>query len=150
MALIISILLFFMAAPSAGMRCIIPGTPKEELGKATAVFAGKVTGHKYVKDDLSGQGVSGKRLAFELTVERVWKGKIEGEVLMYTSEVRQSNGETSGMSEDFNFEDGKRYLIYAVGTIGRLRTSACNRSRELEKAENDLKELGAGHEPERK
>jgi hypothetical protein len=69
---------------------------------------------------------------------------------MYTREARQPNGLTSMMSEDFYFKDGQQYLIYADGTTERLQTSACTRSREIEKAGEDLKELGEGHEPKAK
>jgi hypothetical protein len=69
---------------------------------------------------------------------------------MYTSEVRQPNGQSSMMEEDFIFADGKEYLVYANGQEERLVTSACTRTRELEKAGEDLKELGEGYESERK
>jgi hypothetical protein len=54
------------------------------------------------------------------------------------------------MEEDFMFADGKEYLVYASGQEERLVTSACTRTRELEKAGEDLKELGEGYESERK
>jgi len=133
-----------------GVECFALGSPTEELRGSKAVFAGKVIGRKYITDNLSGVGTPGQRLLIRLQVERVWKGEIGEEVLMYTSRMRQPNGLDSIMANDFSFKDGQRYLVYAGGTLERLSTSACTRSRELGKAGDDLKELGEGHEPIRK
>ncbi len=144
--------MFFTAlltlSPATGMRCIIPGTPTVEFRKSKAVFTGKVVGREYIKDENASSDLdAGERLVIKLAVERVWKGEIGDEVLMYTSEVRHSNGIFSMMAEDFRFEDGEQYLVYANGEMKRLKTSACMRTRKLEKAEDDLKELGEGHKP---
>ena len=148
MALIFSMLVFLMlTSPAAELDCFIPSPPAVELDRAKAVFVGKVIGREYVEDSSSEQGVSGERLIIKIAVERVWKGEIGKEVIMYTSEVRQSDDTTSMMAEDFDFVNEKRYLIYADGTVNRLHTSACTRSREFEKAADDLKELGEGHQP---
>lgn len=127
-------------------RCIIPGAPMQELRKADAVFSGHVIEGTYV-EDINDEGISGKRLVFTLKVMRVWKGDLASTVEMRTSEFRYENGLISMMAEDFHFEKGKEYLIYAYGEPDRLRTSACTRSRLLEKAGDDLKELGTGYEP---
>jgi hypothetical protein len=150
MVLMLFLITLMSPDPLPSLRCMRPGTPIEELHKSSAVFTGKVSGRDYIEDDASENGVAGQRLVVRLKVERVWKGDIGGEVKMYTSEVRHPNGLTSMMSEDFHFQDGKRYLVYAGGQVERLSTSACTRSRELEKAGDDLRELGEGHEPKRK
>jgi hypothetical protein len=150
MMLVLFLIALMFSAPLPELRCFKPGTPIEELGKSSAVFTGKVIGRNYFEDDASGIGVAGQRLVIRLKVERIWKGEVGEEVLMYTSEVREPNGLFSMVAEDFDFEDGKRYLVYAGGPKERLRTSACTRSREFEKAGDDLMELGEGHEPKRK
>ncbi len=147
MTIITSILIFLILVSSAGLRCIVPGTPTQELSKSEAVFTGQVIGREYVKDTSLEQDSAGERLVIKLSVDKIWKGKIGKEVLMYTSEVRYPNGVTSMMAEDFHFEDEKKYLIYANGSMEKLRTSACTRSRKLEKAELDFIELGEGQEP---
>jgi hypothetical protein len=147
-SLILSVfMLFSLTSTATERRCMIPGSPAVELGRANAVFTGKVVGREYVKDVFSEPDVTGERLVIKIAVERVWKGEVGKEVLMYTSTVRHSNDLISMMAEDFNFTDDKRYLIYAVGAADRLQTSACSRSRMIEKAEADLRELGKGYEP---
>ena len=65
-------LLTFSSAPS--LRCFVPANPAEELGKATAVFTGKVIGRNYVKiEDQSDRETGAERLVVKLVVERVWK-----------------------------------------------------------------------------
>ncbi len=54
------------------------------------------------------------------------------------------------MAEDFRFWKGERYLVYAYSRAGNLQTSGCSRTRELARAEEDLRELGEGNLPERK
>ncbi|MDQ3685821.1 MAG: hypothetical protein M3430_09495 [Acidobacteriota bacterium] len=150
MLLVLMLTTLMLPTPLPGVECSVPGSPTEELRKSKAVFTGKVIGRKYVMDNPSGVGFPGQRLVIRLQVERVWKGEIGEEVLMYTSWMRQLNGSDSTSGEDFGFENSQRYLIYAGGTLERLSTSACTRSRELGKAGDDLKELGEGHEPTRK
>lgn len=148
---ILSLIMFLLLTPSmAEARCFIPQKPTVELGKAKAVFTGKVIGREYVKEIFSEEGVTAERLVIKIAVERVWKGDVSKEVSMYTSQVRHPNGLTSMMAEDFNFADDKRYFIYAFGTFDRLQTSGCTRTREVEKAGDDLKELGEGFEPSEK
>jgi hypothetical protein len=133
-------------APAAEPRCVIPGTPTQEMARATAVFSGKVIAREYVSEETS-SGEPSQRLVVRIAVERVWKGDIYVEETMFTTEVRLPNGLTGVMAEDFFFEDDKQYLIYALGKRDHLSTDACTRSRELSKADADLSEFGSGYEP---
>jgi hypothetical protein len=128
------------------MRCVIPGTPTQELSRATAVFSGKVISRDYVAEEMP-SGETRRRLVVKISVERVWKGDIYTDETMFTSEVHLPNGLMETWAEDFYFQDDRQYLIYAFGKRNHLSTNACTRSRELSKAEADLKELGYGHEP---
>lgn len=133
-------------APANVTRCFAPRSPTEELAKATAVFSGKVVRREYVPEATS-EGEFFERLIIRIAVERVWKGDIYADATMYTSETHLANGYVRIFGEDFNFEDDKEYLIYAFGKTDRLSTDVCTRTRELSKADDDLKELGDGNEP---
>jgi hypothetical protein len=145
-SLITLVFVVITASPVANVRCVIPGTPAAELSRATAVFSGKVVGRDYISEETP-SGDTAHRLIIKIAVERVWKGDIFADETMYTSEVRLANGMTQTDAEDFYFQDDKQYLIYAFGKRDRLLTSGCTRSREFSKADDDLKELGYGHEP---
>jgi hypothetical protein len=146
MLLAIALAITTTVAPGTVSRCFVAGSPAEELQKSTAVFSGKVVGRDYVTEETPAGKIS-QRLVIKIAVERVWKGDIFTDVTMYTSEIHLPNGYTKLFSEDFKFDDDEKYLIYAFGKRNRLSTDECTRTRALAKAENDLKELGAGYEP---
>jgi len=119
------------------------GTAKE----AAAVFVGKVVSRELVPLRESG----GHVVAFKFKVERVWKGRLQEEVLISTLQVDYQNGIVSLPAEDFSPRLGESYLVYAyTGQDGRLTTKACSRSRRLKDAEEDIQELGVGYLPEKK
>jgi hypothetical protein len=130
------------------VRCFVPPTVSEELEKSDAVFTGKVITEEYqpVKPTSAG----GEVLTVKLAVERWWKGEMKKEVTLYTQVIRYPNGVTSFMDEDFRFQVGVRYLVYASGTAGELRTNGCRRTKAVVLAEEDLRELGEGRPPEEK
>ncbi|MBL8795644.1 MAG: hypothetical protein JNM56_17195 [Planctomycetia bacterium] len=98
------------------------------MKQATAVFAAKV-----VKIEEAGANRS-----VSLEVQKVWKGVEEKKLVVSTSK--------SGASCGYGFQEGKAYLIYAYqeAKAPMLRVSLCSRTTPLDKAETDLKELGAG------
>jgi hypothetical protein len=136
----------FGNAPST--RCFKPRTVTEELEKSDAVFTGKVIAEEYQPVKSTSEG--GEVLTVKLAVERWWKGEVKKEVTLYTQTIRYPNGRTSFMSEDFRFQVGMRYLVYASGTSGELRTNGCRRTKAVVQADDDLRELGEGRPPEEK
>jgi hypothetical protein len=102
--------------------CAPPGSPREELRRVDAVFSGEVS------------GVSREKI--ELKVEKFWKGPRAKRISI---EYEQSDC-------TYIFAVGKKYLVYAYGK-GIYSTSICTRTEELDKASDDLKELGEGKEP---
>ena len=141
---------FFIFSSEPGMRCVTPGTAAQELKKSSVVFAGKVIERRYIKEEGSSETDVGERMVIKLAVEQIWKGEIDDEVLLFTSEIRYPNGITSMMAEDFHFKDEERYLVYANGEPKRLSTSGCTRTKEFAEAENDLNELNEGRKLNRK
>ncbi|HET8670035.1 MAG TPA: hypothetical protein VFM05_05240 [Candidatus Saccharimonadales bacterium] len=108
-------------------KCKEPGTPLEELKEAAAVFIGKV---KKVNED-------GRARIFEFEVEKYWKGASRKVINVHSGKHIYGS----------RFSMGQKYLVYAYGE-GELGTSRCTRTKSLESATFDLKELGEGKVPE--
>jgi len=145
--------------------CGCPGSPDTNVSdevryafqKSTVVFAGKAVGFEYrkgipnqymesLKKD-SGRQVDYETLVVKFQVERWWKGEVTTEIILLTSETKNSDGTGSNSGCDYSFKKGESYLIYANGKVSQLRTDACSRTKLLTKAEADLKILGEGKEP---
>lgn len=112
----------------SGARCAVY-TVKRALEISRAVFAGEVIGEEK----------NGDVKTFKFKVEKYWKGEDtkEIEVFVYQTPRYQSP-----------FKDGEKFLVYAMGDEdGKLTVSRCSRSRALEYAGDDIKQLGEGKTP---
>jgi len=108
--------------------CVWPGSPREELQRADAVFSGEVS------------GLNKEREKIEFKVEKIWKGPV-AKMISIKYELSDCT---------YLFEVGKKYLVYAYAYAYDkeiFETSKCARNKELDKASDDLKELGEGKEP---
>ncbi|GGO08214.1 hypothetical protein [Saccharibacillus kuerlensis] len=113
--------------------CIIPESAEKAKEQAAAVFTGTVRSIGEFESDRKE-----KYYAVTLAVDESWKGVNESEIVVYT---RWS-------SCQFDFEKGKRYLLYSYENDGRYEVVNCGRSGEIHQenagAAADLEELGAG------
>jgi len=76
------------------------------------------------------------RLKVTLRLRAVWKGVPEGErVTVFTASQSAACG--------FEFQSGKKYLVYAYDSDGELTATLCSRTTLLKRAEEDLQGLGA-------
>jgi len=130
-------------------RCFAKQKVSDERRTASAVFLGEAVAREYKEvqpTDPEGP-VSGQVLTVRFRVERWWKGSGIDEVILYTTEIKRPGGLTERMAEDFEFQVGKRYIVYALGPENHLHTSECQRTAKVEQAGEDLKKLGAGRLP---
>jgi hypothetical protein len=104
--------------------CAWHGSPREELQRKDAVFSGEVISRDF------------KTAKVEFKVEKVWKGLGAKRIAL----------KYIGSDCTYPFVVGKKYLVYAFGKE-ILETNTCTRTKELDKAADDLKELGEGKEP---
>jgi hypothetical protein len=112
----------------SGARCAAFSV-KGALQRSTAVFVGKVTGEEK----------NGDIKTFKFEVEKYWKGanRKEIEIFVYQTARYQSP-----------FKEGEKFLVYAMADDdGKLTVSRCSRSRALEYAGDDIKQLGEGKTP---
>ena len=108
------------------MRCFIgPKSVNSTLKKSTAVFSGEVleirTGLNF--------------LQARFRVERSWKGVESDEVFVFTDDSAESP----------HYKVGEKYLVFAGIRNSKLFTGMCSRTKRLEYAEEDLKQLGEGN-----
>ncbi len=151
--LLLAIILLVLQSDAAPVsRCFKQQSISDELKNSTAVFSGQVIAEEYrpvnSKEDHLPEG--GEALVIRFAVERWWKGSGEEEVILYTGVTRYPNGYTRMFAEDFTFRVGEKYLVYADSSEDGLKTNGCRRTAEIEKAEEDLGELGEGKLPEKK
>ena len=134
--LVALILLALSAQEALGCVCELDPNPTPEkvranrltaFTKATAVFSGEV--------------VSGDLFAAKFKVDKIWKGEEAKEITMHTRTKVNSDGTMSVYSCDFRFVKGEKYLIYAYGTDGELKTDVCSRTSVLKNAEPEMKAL---------
>ena len=149
--LLAAIALISPAEAALAFCCVGRASVAEELNSAMAVFSGHVIADEYrpVVSPVSYAPAGSEVLVVRVAVEQWWKGSGEFEVVLQTAVIRRPDGTVRRYSSDFRFRVGERYLVYAYGPAEQLRTDDCRRTAALEKAEEDLRWLGAGRLPDR-
>ena len=104
--------------------CTVPGTPTEELEIRDVVFVGVV---RVIDEDSFRRDVV-------LQVDGYWKGANASPIVVSTC----ANSGCCGV----DFVVGRSYIVYGNTKGGVTVTSLCTRTRPLELASEDLKELG--------
>ena len=105
------------------MRCLIePKSLKGTVKSSTAVFSGEVLEIR--------SGVNFLEARFR--VERSWKGVEAEQVFVLTENTAESP----------HYRVGEKYLVFAGIRDGKLFTGSCSRTKRLQYAEEDLKQLG--------
>ncbi|WP_420642798.1 hypothetical protein [Candidatus Leptofilum sp.] len=116
--------------------CAPPGSPAEELERATAVFAGKVT-QIDAPQGLLKSSADPVQITFQ--VSEVWKGSVRATQLAKTVRSDASCG--------YSFAIGQEYLVYASGSETDPEVWLCSRTAPLAAAAEDLLALGSGEIP---
>ncbi len=98
--------------------------------EAKAVFVGKVI--DVSKNDISQDSEEREYNPYKIKflVEKSWKGK--------KSEITVVSDNGSGPCDQVRFRIGEKYLVYAFGKNLTVTTYVGNRSRGLEKVNNDI------------
>lgn len=138
-------LLLLTISVSAAVDCREHNNVADELKRANAVFAGEVIAKEY-RDIETGEDAGAQVLIVKFKVDRWWKGDHSKEVYLYTSITKFPDGSSRHNTEDFRFDKGKSYLVYALKFADKLMTNGCTRTKMLSEAEEELRELGEGRE----
>lgn len=100
------------------------------LREANAVFSGEV--------------IEMDSLIIKFKVEKAWKGDVKDEVSIATGAVKSEDGFFLSSTCDYKFELGKKYLIFANSSKGKLKASKCSWTGilgERERFRNELERL---------
>lgn len=150
---ILPIFVLILLCAESVSACMCGGTPSvaEARRNALAVFSGKVIAAGYQKGAVHPDGKpAGEELTVRFQVERWWKGNLAREVVLFTEQYRAPDFSISVSTCAYQFEVGKRYIVYANFFFGRLRAAYCSRTAEIERAGEDLKVLGRSKRPRSK
>lgn len=110
--------LFVSAENLSACSCMINDKPlKTQVKKAykdsTAIFSGEVV-------EITGPAADEYFVTVKFRVEASWKGETDTEVTITTA----SQGSMCG----YQFEVGKKYIVYTYGQIDELSTNNCTRT----------------------
>lgn len=139
--------LFSPPSSASPPLCAGPRSVRAEFDAATAVFQGRVIG-KEERELPHPIGPVKKSQVFRFIVEQWWKGENEKEAEVHIMKIETSKGRYTFAPESFIFKEGKPYLVYAFGDKAMLVTSRCTRTKNIERAQEDLNLLGKGQKPE--
>ena len=123
--------------------CLQPGTPSEELGKSSAVFAGKVVSIQHSYDPNAASVFPEDRTTIGFEVSTVWKGAVQEDMHITTPPTGGSCG--------FTFIEGEEYIVYAYDSAyadGGYTVNICSRTALLDQAQADIDALGEGNAPQ--
>ncbi|MCM3759799.1 hypothetical protein M3212_03240 [Alkalihalobacillus oceani] len=125
---------------ASACSCVENRGVEEALELADAVFSGRVLD---VQEQKGADGSQAKAVHF--SVDRAWKGVNETEIIIATG--------LGGGDCGIDFIVGEEYVVYAnqsswYASIAPLEAIICSRTTSLAAAEEDLRELGEGTQPE--
>lgn len=137
--LLLATSLLVLSANSANACTCAPTTPKQSFESSSAVFSGGVI-DVVGQETGSNEPVSSNepvKVIFE--VSKVWKGKVEQQLVVTTPASEASCG--------YSFQEGEEYLVYAYAQEAELQTNLCSGTKPLSEAQADLAVLGEGETP---
>ncbi len=121
--------MFLVPQKSLACTCGNPATVPTSLETSVAVFSGEVSDVK--------QSSFFKKSIVTFTVTQAWKGVDTKSIQIKTESQSSECG--------FTFLEGIEYLVYAKGKDDNsLETSACDRTKWIAAAQEDLDILGEG------
>jgi hypothetical protein len=145
-------LVFISYGNALGSLCMVQPNSNErifrqmvvaEFNKSALVFSGKVVAAEFVpviKKGKTGREIQAKTLIYRFSVDKLWKGDGQSEVILYT-DVDKFGDILRTTSEDFNFKVNKHYLVFASGLEHNWKANTCGRTGFLRNAEYDIQVL---------
>ncbi|HEX7296940.1 MAG TPA: carboxypeptidase regulatory-like domain-containing protein, partial [Pyrinomonadaceae bacterium] len=126
-------ILLVCANKASAYECMLPGPPCQAFWQTDAVFSATVISKSVITVDTGIESSPKEQLiAVKLLVEDTFRGALGG------NDVEIVTGGECG----FNFEKGRKYLVYASERRGRLYAGTGSRTRLLSEAGEDLAYFG--------
>lgn len=130
-AVLLQMLTFIAPMNIFACDCDIPKDALAGMEKSDAVFAGLVKKKK--KTNINDEGFD--EVFFE--VHKIWKGLGESQAIIYTT----------WSSCQYDFKEGKEYLVYSYKKDDRYYAINCGRTTSLTQGKEDIHQLGLSIEP---
>jgi hypothetical protein len=124
--------LLLMASSLSNCVCADIPSMEEELELSDNVFVGQVIERRPDKWPVGG-GEQWLGYAYTFRVMKVWKGGIDSSIEVVTGVAQGDCG--------FPFKIGELYFVCAAEEDGKLYTSLCGRTAEIEHASEDILKL---------
>ncbi|MHA6484259.1 hypothetical protein ACX1C1_20405 [Paenibacillus sp. strain BS8-2] len=118
--------------------CMQPVTVEEEKERSDAIFDGTVISSNKPKSSKIFSSADSITWTFE--AHEVWKGEVTPIINVASA--------LSSTSCGYEFQEGKRYLVYAHMVDGSLEASFCSRTALQTSATTDINEFGKGAIPD--
>ncbi len=143
-ALLLAVLwLFGNTDQTYACKCVVPGSPSEEIDKFDVVFAGRVLSVHHSFDPNALSYSPGDITTVGFRVSTVWKGAVEENITLTTPPAGGSCG--------FAFVEGEEYVVYAYRAAEdapNLSANICSRTALLQEAQEDVDAFGDGNPPQ--
>ena len=143
LALLVGVIWFLgTPGPVYACKCVVPGTPSEELEKFSTVFAGRVVSVQHSFDPDAATVSPEDRTTVGFEVSEVWKGTVHEDMYITTPPTGGSCG--------FTFVEGEQYIVYGHDSNyddGGYTVGICSRTALLDLAQADLDAFGDGQAP---
>ena len=131
---IICMLIVCAAASAEALGCVCVGEPNITPEK---IRADRAKAFEEAATVFSGEVVMLDRFTVRFRVEKIWKGPLAEEISMLTGAKDNGDGTLNISSCDYGFTKGERYLVYAYGPPGELKTHVCSRTTQMKYAANE-------------
>ena len=134
-AILIILLLFGSETVSACVCVLMPNPTSEQIEK---MFENDFKKAGFV---FSGEVIHLDEYKVTFKIQKMWKGSALDEITMSTGTRDRGSGSVSSSSCDYNFEAGKKYLVYTSGSGKEMQAYECSGTGELTRSEERIKFL---------
>lgn len=135
--MVMSLFLFTDVKVSFACDCDFEPDYVKALEKSDVVFDGIVSSKKAPSRTRFGETSSAALVAWTFQVNGSWKGEIPEKYTVYSAQASPSCG--------YEFEVGKRYIVFGSNDYDKMKVSLCSNTMQLTDASFVHEELSAFH-----
>lgn len=130
------VLISISAGKAFGCVCVLDPNPTPEK-----IRADRLKAFETATSVFTGEVVSLELLTVKFKVNKIWKGEASPEISLLTGARDNSDGTFTVNSCDYSFTAGQRYLVYAYGSPGEMKTHQCSRTVLIKYAATEMEGL---------
>jgi hypothetical protein len=130
------ILISISAGKAFGCVCVLDPNPTPEK-----IRADRLKAFENASAVFTGEVVSLDLITVKFKVNKIWKGEASPEISMLTGARDNGDGTFTVTSCDYSFTKDQRYLVYAYGPPGEMKTHQCSRTALIKYADQEMQGL---------